>query len=454
MGPKKVIPVVSRGHWSSRRHLPWENIRSWLNQLLSICTIMSDLQKQKEIVVLGAGVIGLTTAVVLQEKGGYHVTIIAEIFPGDERSARYTSCWAGAHHVTLSGSDTRLHKIDKETFEFMWKLSGPGHTEGCFMRLKQQEFYEEGYGDGAQLNHYPEWKDISGNAAQTGITRGVEFETLTIDVPVYLPYLQARFLAKGGTISRAAVQHINQILEGGPYVFHNVPRMREKLAGKVPLHGLIVCTGLAARTLGGVEDRDVYPARGQTVLLRAPWVKSGRTLTGKDWSYIIPRRSGDVIVGGIKGVDDWYPLPREETRMDILRRGLALYPELAPPKIRRERQPTVEDLLPLVLEDLVGLRPMRKGGIRLEAQSVELKNGGTVPVVFNYGQCIKDVNKQEDICLKNVVAGGADCDGRFRLLWQERTLEPTTALRLEDRAAHKLKMSHQLGGVSDDSDQR
>jgi hypothetical protein len=78
-----------------------------------------------------------------------------------------------------------------------------------------------------------------------------------------------------------------------------------KLAGKVPLHGLIVCPGLGARSLGGVEDRDIYCARGHTVILRAPWVKTGRTLTGKHWVYTIPRKSGDVVVGGVKEVDDW-----------------------------------------------------------------------------------------------------------------------------------------------------
>jgi len=39
----------------------------------------------------------------------------------------------------------------------MWKLADPGKgaAEGCFLRLQQQEFYEEGYGDGAQLKYYP-----------------------------------------------------------------------------------------------------------------------------------------------------------------------------------------------------------------------------------------------------------------------------------------------------------
>ena len=40
------------------------------------------------------GVVGLTTALKLQEQGGYAVTIIAEIFPNDPLSIKYTSNWA------------------------------------------------------------------------------------------------------------------------------------------------------------------------------------------------------------------------------------------------------------------------------------------------------------------------------------------------------------------------
>ncbi len=40
------------------------------------------------------GVIGLTTALKIQEKGGYKVTIIAETLPSDPNSVRYTSLWA------------------------------------------------------------------------------------------------------------------------------------------------------------------------------------------------------------------------------------------------------------------------------------------------------------------------------------------------------------------------
>ena len=126
-----------------------------------------------------------------------------------------------------------------------------------------------------------------------GAVEGVQFTTVTIDVPVYLNYLLARFLGRGGRVVRAAIQHISQAIEGafapsaGPH------------ANRSPA-AVIVCAGLGARTLGGVEDKDVYPIRGQTVLVRAPWVRFGRTMSGNGedsvWTYIIPRRSGDVSV--------------------------------------------------------------------------------------------------------------------------------------------------------------
>lgn len=72
---------------------------------------------------------------------------------------------------------------------------------------------------------------------------------------------------------------------------------------------IINCTGIGAYDLAGVEDKDVYPTRGQTVLVRAPWVKRGITRTGKEgegiYTYIIPRKSGDVIIGGTAEVGDW-----------------------------------------------------------------------------------------------------------------------------------------------------
>jgi hypothetical protein len=120
---------------------------------------------------------------------------------------------------------------------------------------------------------------------------GLTFSTVSIDVPIYLNYLLTRFLAQGGRILRGSVLHINQVLEGGTGFFAGGSKLDPLPAA------VIVCVGISARFLGGVEDKDVYPIRGQTVLIRAPWVRFGKTVTLDEVgnkTYIIPRRSSDV----------------------------------------------------------------------------------------------------------------------------------------------------------------
>ena len=80
-----------------------------------------------------------------------------------------------------------------------------------------------------------------------------------------------------------------------------------------------------------------------------------------------------------------YPKSRPETTLDILKGGLSLCPELAPPHVRASRTPTVEDILPIVKEEACGLRPMRKDGIRIELEHMSARNGRRMPVVYNYG---------------------------------------------------------------------
>jgi glycine/D-amino acid oxidase-like deaminating enzyme len=178
--------------------------------------------------------------------------------------------------------------------------------------------------------------------------------------------------------------------------------------------------------LGGVEDKAMYPIRGQTVLLRAPWVKYGRTMVETDGrrTYTIPRRCGDVCLSCFLSVykifnpknyrSSWegllikttgmslletsytpefsntlsyrYPTPRPEITKDILNRVFTLCPELTPPEIRATREPKVEDMLPLIVEEGCGLRPARNGGVRIEAEWFEdVKGQRKVPVIHNYG---------------------------------------------------------------------
>ncbi|KNZ81608.1 D-amino-acid oxidase [Termitomyces sp. J132] len=349
----------------------------------------------KKVIVIGAGVIGLTTAIVIQEKDGYKVTIVAELLPSDPKSTRYTSHWAGAHHVSLASStdskqqgkllyldyDSALSgleiEMDLETFKVMWEMSAPGSlTENCFLRMTQEEYHCEERPEPDVHSFMPDYRVQPPEVWPNGAVHGIAFSTVTIDTPVYLEYLMSRFLNNGGTVIRGNVQHIDQLVEGGEHVIDGGSE------GPVSPDAIVVCVGLGARTLSGVDDQDVYPIRGQTVLLRAPWIRFGRTLSSMNgtWTYIIPRKSGDVIVGGTVVPNDWYPRPRPETTRDILERVFTLCPELAPPEIRAVREPAVEDLLPIIIEEGCGFRPGRKGGIRIEGEKK-----GSVSIVYNYG---------------------------------------------------------------------
>jgi D-amino-acid oxidase len=189
----------------------------------------------------------------------------------------------------------------------MWALSAPGGpAEGCFLRIREDEYFAEPIANPEVLQVMPDvrsplsspcydalisqqFKALQLSSLPPDTVQGVTFTTLTIDSPIYLNYLLSRFLAAGGSIVRGTVQHIAQVVEGGAGIFDGRKCLSSPAA-------VVVCVGLGARTLGGVEDKDMYPIRGQTVLLRAPWVKFGRAISSKDglWTYIIPRRSGDV----------------------------------------------------------------------------------------------------------------------------------------------------------------
>lgn len=232
-----------------------------------------------------------------------------------------------------------------------------------------------------------QFKVLAREQLLSGAKSGATFSTVTIDTPAYLNYLLERFTAIGGKTIRGSLLHINQIIEGGAKIFEGGLSALGNAAN--PPVAVVNCTGIGARLLGGVEDKKVHPVRGQTCILRAPWVRFGRTLyldgTGA-FTYIIPRRSGEVVVGGTRGKDDWFSRPRPQTTTDILTRGLALCPELAPEEVRAKREPTIDDLRPLLVGEGCGLRPAREGGVRIETEWTEGVGGrGRVPIVHNYG---------------------------------------------------------------------
>ncbi|GAA6006420.1 hypothetical protein JCM11491_004950 [Sporobolomyces phaffii] len=329
------------------------------------------------IVVVGAGVIGLTTALKLQESG-YKVSIVARDLPGDRKTINYTSPWAGAHHVSVAtGSDMRMHRFDARTFEVMSEMIR--RDPEVPLRFTPQVEYREQpkvggtEGDLSQLNlisrYHPNFRWLDPAELPPGIAHGASFVAILIETPAYLAYLLSRFLLHSGQVHRVST----------------LPTLVSALSAHPSLSDvqlLVNCTGLGSRSL--VDDRRTFPTRGQLVIVRAPWVTQGMTRLGKGvYDYTIPRRNGLVVLGGCAEKDNWDPKPREDMARQIKTRCLALCPELLPPSKRGTG--TIDDLE--VVEEAVGLRPTREGGIRLEVEEVarEGEPERMIKVVHHYG---------------------------------------------------------------------
>lgn len=135
------------------------------------------------------------------------------------------------------------------------------------------------------------------------------------------------------------------------------------------------CTGLGSYSLGGVEDKTMYPTRGQTVLVEQPlqplermYFRSPRRVDNNT-TYIFQRPlGGGVVLGGCRQNGNWDGKVDPDFAKDIMRRCCALAPELGKP----------EDLK--VIKHGVGLRPGRQGGPRIE---LEKRHNGLV--IHNYG---------------------------------------------------------------------
>lgn len=84
----------------------------------------------------------------------------------------------------------------------------------------------------------------------------------------------------------------------------------------------------------GCLDEDVFPIRGQTVLVRAPWLKTGMSVSGFEkgptsFSYIIPRTDGNAILGGTMEQGNWDTSINPETAEFILKNAYEICPELS-----------------------------------------------------------------------------------------------------------------------------
>ncbi len=290
-----------------------------------------------DVLVIGAGVIGLTTAVHLAE-AGVAVTVAAAEPPRQTTSVAAGAIW-GPH---LVGMDDRIERWARVTREH-WASSGLAR-ELTGVAASRDE--------GATL---PEFATAASGLTECepsevpyGYRSGWRLTAPVLAMPGYLDYLHERFGRAGGTTTF-------------PDKFSSL----DDASRRNPRARVIVnASGCGARDL--VPDSDVTPVRGQAVVTSNPGITEffvGAGADPADLTYLFPH-ADTVVLGGTQDVGNWSREPDPATAERILAACTAVQPAL-----RRAR----------ILGHRVGLRPARPL-VRLEAEQA-----AGVTVVHNYG---------------------------------------------------------------------
>jgi D-amino-acid oxidase len=303
-----------------------------------------------DVTVLGAGVIGLTTAVCLAE-AGVTVAVHAAEPPGTTTSAAAGALW-GPH---LVGDDERIARWAAVTRGVLAELGAApdathtrpfvSWTRGVAASWTDASTPPEFAAAAADLATCPP------AAVPAGYRSAWRLGAPLISMPGYLDYLQERYLAAGGAPIAA--------------VTYPTLSAAAHAAWTAGCRVLVNCSGSAARDL--VPDPDVIAVRGQVIVTTNPGINTFFVGTGPepgDLTYLFPHRDR-VVLGGTELAGNWSRVPDAATAKQIRAACTAIEPALGDTR---------------VLAHLVGLRPVRPR-VRLEAEPAY---GGLV-IVHNYG---------------------------------------------------------------------
>ena len=279
------------------------------------------------VIVVGAGVVGLSCAVRLLE-AGHRVDVVARDLPRETTSVVAAAIW----YPYRALPQDRVTAWAARSYAVFAELASAAVDTGVRM-LRGTEVMTGPAAD-------PWWRAAVPSLTRVdelpaGYADGWSFVAPVISMPAYLDWLTSRILDLGGTLTRL---NLGALPDGGDVVVN--------------------CSGIGSRLLG--SDASVTPVRGQVVYveqfgLDAWW------LDGAGPTYVVPR-SDEIVVGGTDELGDWNRTPSPETAASIIDRASALVPELATAKVLRHK---------------VGLRPARP--------TVRLERAGRVVHCYGHG---------------------------------------------------------------------
>ncbi|KAI8228736.1 D-amino-acid oxidase [Colletotrichum sp. SAR 10_99] len=321
-----------------------------------------------QIVVIGAGVIGLSTAVRLQQEGN-QVTIVAKDFPSPfetidaKASVNYTSQWGGAHNrwvIPANKMEERDHTMALRTFRHMESLfksnpeAGITFMPGIEYFEDPPEQYKALTEEKAKSLGLVEFRRLSPSEfPDNKVKWGCEYKTWCVNPMIYCSFLLRKFAWNGGKVIRKELSD--------PLEVFGIKELSDART-------VVNCSGF------GFGDKNSFITRGQTCAVAnfSPATVTRQNADGS-WTFCVPRNfDGGTIVGGTKEPDNWDVEPSLELREQILKTFAATYPAILGDSGEYR-----------VLKDVVGRRPTRRGGLRLEREDVS--DGRTIIHAYGLG---------------------------------------------------------------------
>lgn len=288
------------------------------------------VDQQRRVIVVGAGVIGLSCAVRLLE-AGHRVDVVGRDLPLETTSSVAAAVWS-----PYARPQEHVVRWSRAAYDTFAELCGD-ESAGVVMRTGT-ELFREGPADLWWREALPPGAGPDRETSlPEGYAAGLTMRTPVVEMPVYLRWLTARVEALGGSITRL---NLSALPTGDALVVN--------------------ASGIGARLLGG--DQTVSPVRGQVVLVEQVGLDHW-WIDAETPAYVVPR-SRDIVLGGTALEGEWSRTPDPATAESILERATRIEPRLAGARILRHK---------------VGLRPGRP--------TVRLEREGDVIHCYGHGGC-------------------------------------------------------------------
>jgi glycine/D-amino acid oxidase-like deaminating enzyme len=236
------------------------------------------------VAVIGSGVMGLTTARLVQE-AGFPVTLYTAALPPETTSnvaggqispfGHFSEDavipeWRAQFAAAMAYSWSRFQIMAGERYGIRWL---PTYEESHRTEPTESESF------------MPDWRVLSQADHPFPVDPVVRYRTMYVETPRFLRQLTADVLTAGGKI------RLRRFASPG-----ELATLPEQL--------IFNCTGIGARDLFG--DMELHPVRGQLAVL-APQPEVLYAAAGS-WGYMFPRLDG-ILLGGTFERDVWDTTP-------------------------------------------------------------------------------------------------------------------------------------------------